>query len=112
METPEALVAEQLPYVFVEPVSVALNVGTVPTTALLAESFKVTVTVEVVVPSATTGPVPLIVEFATEGPAGLKITVPSALMTGVTMERVFVSAVKDRRVHVDKPEALEAEQVP
>ena len=71
VEIPEALVDEQEPELLVEPVSVAEKVGVVPTTALLFESFSVIVTVEVVAPFATTGPVPLIDELTWENVAPL-----------------------------------------
>ena len=67
-------------------------------------------TVEVEVPSATTGPIPVMVEFAATGTPAVKVTEPSALETGVAMERVFVSAVEEARVQVEIPEAFETEQ--
>jgi hypothetical protein len=73
-------------------------------------SIKVIVTADVAIPSATTGPVPAIVEFAATGEPAVKTTAPSALITGVAIERVFVSAVKEEIVQVEIPEALVAEQ--
>jgi hypothetical protein len=77
---------------------------------LLFISIRVTVTIDVATPSDTTGPVPAIVEFAATGEPAVKTTVPSALITGVAIERVFVSAVKEEIVQVDIPEALVTEQ--
>ena len=68
------------------------------------------VTVEVAVPLATIEVTPVMVEFAATAAPGVKITVPSAFETGVSIERVFVSAVRDVRVQVEIPEALETEQ--
>ena len=45
------------------PVSVALKVGTTPDTALAFLFFRVIEMVDADVPSATTGPVPVRVEF-------------------------------------------------
>ena len=92
--------------------SVAPKVGVVPEMLLLLASFKVIVTVEVAAPSATTGPVPLILEFAIEAAPGVKTTVPSLFTTGVAMERVFVSATVEARVQVETPLAFELEQTP
>ncbi len=66
VETPVASVAGHAPYTFVEPVSVAEKRGVTPETTLPLASFSVIVTVEVAVPFATTGPVPVIVEFEAE----------------------------------------------
>jgi hypothetical protein len=76
----------------VVPASVAEKVGVCPETLLLLASFKVIVTVEVVTPSATTGPVPVIVEFAATAAPAVKRTLPPAFTTGVTMESVLDSA--------------------
>ena len=91
---------------------VALKVGVSPETGLLFASFKVIVTVDDAEPSATTGPEPVMVEVAATAPPGVKVTVPSALIKGVAIERVFTSAVSEARVQVETPEVLEAEQVP
>jgi hypothetical protein len=112
VETPEASEDEQAETTFVDPVSVALNVGTIPLTGLFEASLRVIVTDEVAVPFAITGPVPVIVEFAATAEPAVKTTVPPALTTGVAIERVLVSAVKDVRVQVDTPEASVAEHVP
>jgi hypothetical protein len=112
VEIPEVSVEEQVPYVFPEPVSVAENVGTVPITGLLEASLRVTVTVDVAVPSATTGPVPVMLEFAATAAPAVKTTVPSAFATGVAIERVFVSAVDDFNVQVETPDESVEEHTP
>lgn len=61
---------------------------------------------------ATTGVVPLMVVVRLLGEPGVKTTVPSALDTGVAIERVFVSALDDFNVQVDTPSELEEEQRP
>jgi hypothetical protein len=61
VETPDTFVDEQSPKTLFDPV--AENVGTTPETAALFPSFSVIVTVEAATPLATTGLVPLIVEF-------------------------------------------------
>ena len=68
--------------------SVAENVGVWPGTGLLFTSLSVTVIVEVAVPSATTGDVPVIVEVAATGEPATKVTVPSAFTIGVAMESI------------------------
>jgi hypothetical protein len=50
------------------------------------------------------------VELAAAATPAEKTTVPSALITGVEIERVFVSAVNEARVQVEIPSALEAVQ--
>lgn len=112
VETPDAFEAEQLPYEFVVPVSVALNVGVIPDTGLLLTSARLIVTVEVDEPSAITGVVPVMLEFATTGAPAVKMTDPSAFTTGVAMERIFVSALRDVIVQVETPDALVTEQLP
>jgi hypothetical protein len=112
VEIPEASVEEHAVIVLVDPVSVAVNVGIIPDTGLFEISLRVTVTVEVAAPSATTGLVPVIVEFAATAEAAVKITVPSALATGVAIDNVFVSAFNELRVQVATPEALVEEQTP
>ena len=94
------------------PVLVAEKVGVCPKTALLLVSFKVTVTADVATPLATTGLVPVIVELAATADPAVKSTVPSALATGVTIDRVLVSDVSELKVQVEIPEALVAEQIP
>ena len=112
VEDPVASEAEQAPYTFVEPVFVAVNVGVEPETALLFASFRTMVTVELAVPSAMTGPVPEMVEFAATADPAVKVTVPPAFTTGVAMESVFTSALVDFNVQVDVPVASVEEQVP
>lgn len=70
--------------------SVAENVGVSPDTGLFPASRRVMTMVEVVDPSAVTGPVPVIVEFAATAEPAVKTTVPSAFTTGVAIESVFV----------------------
>jgi RES domain-containing protein len=77
---------------------------------LLLASFKVIVTVEFATPSAVTGPEPVMLEFAATGDADINTTDPSALATGVTIERIFVSALLEANVQVETPEAFETEQ--
>jgi hypothetical protein len=112
VETPETSVAEHVPMTFDEPVSVALKVGTVPTTKLLFTSLRVMVIVEVEVPSAATGPVPVMLEFAATAEPALKTTVLPAFTTGVSIESTFDSAFVEARVQVETPEASVDEQVP
>ena len=81
-------------------------------TGLLLASLKVIVTVEVAVPFATTGLVPVIVELTATAEPAVKITVPSALTTGVAMDNIFVSALVEDKVQVDAPEALVTEHAP
>lgn len=107
-DSPFASVALQLPGVV--PVPLAVKVGVVPTTALLLLSFKVTVTVEVATPSATTGPVPVMLELATAAESAVKVTVPSAFTNGVAIESVFTSALMELNEQVDSPAALVTEQ--
>ena len=75
-------------------------------------SLKVIVTVEVAVPFATTGLVPVIVEFTATAEPAVKTTVPSAFTTGVAMVKVLVSAVVEESVQVEIPDALVIEQAP
>jgi hypothetical protein len=69
------------------------------------------VMLEVVAPSATTGPVPVIVELAATGAPPMNITVPPVLEIGVSILSVFTSAFVDLREQVDEPLALEVVQV-
>lgn len=92
------------------PVVVALKVGVVPTTALLLLSLRLMVTVEVATLSATTGPVPVIVELATEAASAMKVTLPSVFETGVRIESVLISAFVEVSVQVASPDAFVAEQ--
>lgn len=89
---------------------VAEIVGVTLMTAALVLSLRVTVTVEVATPLAMTGPVAVIVEFATDGEPEAKTTVPSDFTKGVAIERVFVSAVVEVIVQVETPVAFVAEQ--
>lgn len=107
LETPLAFEALQTPKVL--PVPDKLKVGVVPLTGLLKASSKVTVIVEVALPSATTGLVPVMVEVAAAMAPAVKVTVPSAFVTGVAIERVFVSAFVDVSVQVATPLTLVTE---
>src|SRR5207247_10206568 len=69
VETPDALVAEQAPRVLFVPL--AEKVGVTPGTGTLLASARVIVTVELAIPSANTGLVPAMVEWAAA--AGPKI---------------------------------------
>ena len=70
------------------------------------------VTVEVAVPLATTGLVPVMVEFTATAEPAVKTTVPSAFTTGVAIDNVLVSAAVEESVQVETPEALVTEQTP
>ena len=70
------------------------------------------VTMEVATPSATTGEVPVIEEFAATGARAVKVTVTSAFTTGEAMDKVFTSAVVELKVQVATPKALVALQDP
>ena len=59
--------------------------------------------VEVASPLAITVEVPVIVEFAATATSAVKMTLPSALTTGVAIERILVSALRELRVQVDTP---------
>jgi len=99
-----ALLLEQTLTVFPVPVLVALNVGTtLGEIALLLASLKVIVMLEVEVPFAVTGPLPVIVEFPALTLPPVKMTVPPATTAGVTNARVLVSAIVEARVQVDIP---------
>ena len=43
---------------------------------------------------------------------GVNVTVPPVTTTGVTIDKVFVSAVVEARVQFDTPVVLEVEQTP
>lgn len=101
---PVTSVTEQLPTVLSEPFE--LKVGVWPGTGLLAASRKMTVTVEVATPSATTGLVPVMLEFAAIAAPAVNVTVPSDLLTGDVIVSVFTSAVSDDSVQDETPEAL------
>jgi len=68
--------------------------------------------VDVAEPLAMTGPVPEISEFTATGNPALNKTVPPVLETGVRIERVFVSAVRDFNEQVDRPVLSEELHVP
>ena len=87
----------------------AAKTGVSPGTGLLPASRNVTVTVEVATPSATTGPVPDMVDVAATAEPAVKVTEPSVLLTGDVIESVFASAVVEARVQVATPEALVVE---
>ena len=70
------------------------------------------VTEEVAEPSATTGPVPVMVEVATAGAPAVKVTVPSAFTIGVAIESVFTSALVEVKVQTESPDASVAEHAP
>jgi hypothetical protein len=93
-------------------VFVAEKVGVTPETGLLNVSLRVIVIVEVSTPSATTGVVPVILEFPASGPVGWKTTLLPVTATGDINCNVLVSAVVDASVQVEIPEALVAEQAP
>src|SRR5205814_2905369 len=85
VETPLLSAAEHAPRVLLEPVEE--KAGVTPEIGLLFASFRVMVMLEDAAPSATTGPVPVIVELpAVAGPA-VKVTVPPVFTTGVAMDR-------------------------
>ena len=94
------------------PVSVALKVGVSPATGLLNASRRVAVTVEVALPSATTGPEPIIVDVAEATAPAMKVTVPSAFTIGVAIDKVFTSALVEVNVQVDCPLVFVAEHAP
>lgn len=93
------------------PVLVAANVGTTEgEIPLLLASFKVIVTVEVAVPFAVMGLLPVMLEFPAAAAPPVKTTVPP-VTAGEVKKRVLVSATVDFRVQVDTP-ATPEEQVP
>jgi hypothetical protein len=108
--TPVTSVAEQAASVLLVPV--AANVGVRPSTGLLFASFNVTVTVDVAMPSATTGLVPVMVEFAATGMPAVKVTMPSVFATGVRIASVLLSAFVELRVQLATPLASVVEQAP
>ena len=70
------------------------------------------VTVDVAEPFATTGPVPVMEEFAARAAPGVKVTMPSILFTGLVMVSVFTSAFREVKVQVATPDPFVAEQAP
>ena len=109
VETPEAFPREQVLYTLLPPVFVAEKVGKILGTAFEFASFKVMVMVDVLVPFAETGPVPVMVEVAVAGEPGTKMTLPPALTTGELMLKVLVSAWVEVKVQVETPRLLVAE---
>ena len=70
-------------------------------------------TVDVALPSAMTGPVPVIVEVAEDKGPAIKVTVPPVKVIGEARESVLVSALVDVSVHVEMPVvAFVGEHVP
>lgn len=110
VETPNELVAEHVEIVF--PVPDALNTGISPVTGRFKLSLSVMVIVDVNIPSAFTGPVPVIVEFATTAEPVLNSTVPPDTEMGVRRESVFIWAVVEAMVQVEEPLVLDDEQIP
>lgn len=107
---PSTEVAEQVPTVLLEPV--AVKVGVWPGTGLLLESLSMMVIVEVAVPLATTGDVPVMEEFAGSAVGVVNTTLLPVFTIGVAIESVLVSAVSELKVQVEIPDVLEDEQVP
>jgi hypothetical protein len=92
----------------VDPVFVAEKVGVIPDTGLLETSRSVIVTVEAELPSATTGPEPVIVELAAETELAMNVTVFESVLSaaGDVMLTVFVSATVEERVATNCPKAF------
>ena len=88
----------------------AEKVGTSPTTGFIFMSFRLMVTVEVVDPSAMTGPEPVIDELAATAAPEVKVTFPSLFETGVTIERILISAFRELKAQIDTPEESVTEQ--
>ena len=65
---------------------------------------------EVERPSALTGVVPVMVVVKALGLPGMKRTVPSTFKTGVTIDRVLLSAFFELSVQVETPKVFETEQ--
>mgnify|MGYP000437965096 CR=1 FL=1 len=99
--SPEASVTEQAEAVLFVPD--AVKVGVCPGTGLLLASRKVTVTVDVALPFATTGLVPVMFEFTATGVPALKVTVPSVFATGVTIASVFTPETVELKEQVAIP---------
>ena len=85
------------------PVSVAEKAGVMPETGLLNASRRVIAIDEEAIPSAATGLVPVIVEVTTAGVPAVNVTEPPDFETGVSIERVFSSALVDARLQVESP---------
>ena len=90
----------------------AEKVGVTPATGFMVTSRKVMVIVEVDVPSAATGVVPVMVELAATAIPAVKITLSPLLKIGAVRLKVLLSAVLDFKLQVDSPLAFEALQVP
>ena len=91
------------------PVLVAEKVGTVPFTGFELASNKVTVMVDAVIPSDSTGPEPVMVLVVIDAEPWVKVTVPPVDAPGVTMARVLTSALVELKVQVDTPDAEDEE---
>lgn len=84
-------------------VPLASNSGVSPATIFPKSSLMVIVIVESAIPSASTGPVPVMVDCDPGAPA-INVTVPpTGLLTGAVMLRVFTSALVAASVHTDTP---------
>ncbi len=94
------------------PELVALKVGVTDMSGLLKASLSVIIIVDVVVPSAVTGPEPMMVEFVGSAAPALKVTVVPVFATGVRISRVLTSALVDLSEQLDKPVAKLALQPP
>ena len=90
---------------FVAPVSVAENVGIIPTFGLLKASFNVIVTLDEAVPSATVNPLAMIVDVVELGAPTVKVTVVEVMdvVAGVRIRTVLTSARVDFKVQVEFP---------
>ena len=58
-------------------------------------------------PSAVTGPVPVMEEVLADTAPAVKLTVPPLMETGLVSESVLVSAVLDFNVQLETPAPLE-----
>jgi hypothetical protein len=70
------------------------------------------VIVEEATPSATKGLVPVMVEFRATADPAVKVTVPPDFETGVRIDKVLTSGVRELSVHVEIPLVFVAEHVP
>src|SRR5262249_39054737 len=92
VELPAGSVSEHGTYVLVEPVSGAENVTVCPEIGLPSASLITIVIAEAATPSAVTGLVPVIDEFAAIAGPATNVTVGPVFATGVSSDNVFVSA--------------------
>ena len=92
-------------------VFVAEKVGRIPTTPALLASFMTRVIADELIPSAMSGPVPVMDEFAVTG-GGIKRTVPPMSEIGVEIKSVLVSARDDLNEHEDAPDEFVVLQAP